>query len=131
MICPVCAKPLIVVEYKGIELDYCIHCKGFWFDEGEIRLLSEALKLTTELPDLYSLPAAKVKEKPRKCPRCNKKMDKILIGLDPGILIDRCKKNDGIWLDSGELAQVIEQHLIDKNSGEADLMQFLGETFKA
>lgn len=130
MNCPVCNEALIVLEYKDIELDYCIQCKGFWFDAGELGLLSGALKLQTEIPDIFSFPPTQTKEQARKCPRCKKKMDKTILGLEPGILIDRCKKGDGIWLDYGELGQVLEQHLTNKNEKDAEIIQFLGETFK-
>lgn len=43
MDCPVCKKSLIVVERDNIELDYCIACKGFWFDAGELGLLAEKI----------------------------------------------------------------------------------------
>jgi len=130
MLCPTCKKALIVVERKSIELDYCIHCKGFWFDAEELKLVSEALKLRTELPDVFSFPPTKTKESIRKCPRCNKKMDKTVFGRDPGITIDRCTQGDGLWLDSGELGQILEQHITEKTPGEAQLVKFLGETFK-
>ena len=47
MDCPICKVPLIVVERHKIEIDYCISCKGFWFDTGEIELLSELLNTST------------------------------------------------------------------------------------
>ena len=76
MNCPVCSVPLIVVERHGIELDYCVECKGLWFDAGELRLLGEALKLDIEVPDIDSLPEVDAPEKYRRCPRCEKRMEK-------------------------------------------------------
>ena len=48
MICPVCRKSMLVVEYSEIELDYCDTCKGVWFDSGELELLLES-----EKPDVF------------------------------------------------------------------------------
>ena len=42
MICPVCKRDMIVIEYHDVELDYCTSCKGVWFDSGELELLLEA-----------------------------------------------------------------------------------------
>jgi len=34
MICPVCKKPMLVLELQQIEIDYCQECGGIWLDEG-------------------------------------------------------------------------------------------------
>ena len=39
MICPVCHKSMLDIEYNNIELDYCEKCRGVWFDAGELELL--------------------------------------------------------------------------------------------
>ncbi len=39
MICPACKNDMIVVEYQRIELDFCPHCRGVWFDCGELELM--------------------------------------------------------------------------------------------
>jgi Zn-finger nucleic acid-binding protein len=49
MICPVCDRDMTVVEYKGIELDYCTGCQGIWFDAGELGLL---LKSRGRVPEV-------------------------------------------------------------------------------
>lgn len=130
MECPVCKCPLIVVERNKIELDYCVNCKGIWFDAGELRLLSQALNINLELPDIQALGKVESLEKPRSCPRCKKKMDKINLGEKNDILIDRCPKGDGLWFDWGELGQVLEQRSHSEFSEGRKLVNFLGETFK-
>jgi len=127
--CPVCRDPLIVVERQGIELDYCPRCKGFWFDADELKLLAEALHLEVALPDVASLPKVEAKEKPRRCPRCRKQMDKIHLGTEPRVLVDRCPAGDGLWFDAGELSGVLEQGRKDGATGEQHVIYFLGETF--
>ena len=42
-------------------------------------------------------------ERPYKCPICSKKMDKVLVGGNKEVLIDRCPNTDGLWFDKGEL----------------------------
>jgi len=50
-------------------------------------------------------------EKKRRCPICSKKMEKARLsreGKDIRILIDRCEKHHGTWLDGGELDAVVK-----------------------
>jgi Zn-finger nucleic acid-binding protein len=117
---------MIVVERHGIELDYCLECKGIWFDAGELKLLSTALNIDIDLPDWSALPEAHTSEKYRRCPRCRAKMSKINVGE---MLVDRCPNGHGLWFDGGELGRFIEQHITSADSGEAQVIKFLGETF--
>ncbi|MEI6807921.1 MAG: zf-TFIIB domain-containing protein [bacterium] len=42
MRCPKDGMPLIEVDFKGIKIDECSHCKGIWLDNKE---LEQILKL--------------------------------------------------------------------------------------
>ena len=137
MDCPACKEPMIVVEYAGIEVDFSPDCKGVWFDSGELELLLESMQLdesglTTD--EIMSLNEARVSEKKRRCPICNKKMKKVYIGREPQVLIDACPRGHGLWFDGGELGQVISQ-LMGASSQSGDrqgrVISFLGEVFKA
>ena len=137
MICPVCKKDMIVVEYSNIELDYCLNCHGVWFDSDELELLLKSMNLDT--PDL--LPShilgsaeAKTTETKRRCPICRRKMKKTTIGEHPEILVDVCIRKDGIWFDGGEVTQLVKELAKKKPAGQEaqrKVMSFLGEVFKA
>jgi Zn-finger nucleic acid-binding protein len=128
---------MIVVEYKKIELDYCLNCHGVWFDSDELELLLKCLNLDT--PDLLLsriLSSAEIEttEKKKKCPICRRKMEKITIGKRPGILVDVCRRKDGLWFDGGEMAQLLKQLAKKRPAGkgtEHQIISFLGEVFKA
>jgi uncharacterized protein len=107
MICPVCNNLMIVVERNLIELDYCPNCQGAWFDEGELSLLAEAMGLQEKVAVLEAYSCAISKEKPYKCPRCHKKMQKVHLEADDNVLLDRCVNNHGLWFDKGEVEQVL------------------------
>lgn len=36
MLCPLCKEPLQAAERFGIEIDFCLKCRGVWLDRGEL-----------------------------------------------------------------------------------------------
>jgi len=42
--CPSCKYNLYTIKNKKIELDYCLNCKTFWFDSGELSFFIERYK---------------------------------------------------------------------------------------
>lgn len=127
MDCPVCREPLIVAEREGIELDVCPWCHGLWFDAGELALLAERLGRTLRVPE-GALERASTAEKARSCPRCDKPMDKVLLGTAPGVLLDRCAGH-GLWFDHGELGTLVRQLSAAPGSHPAAVLAFMGEAF--
>jgi Zn-finger nucleic acid-binding protein len=135
--CPVCHDLAIVVEHNRIELDYCVHCRGVWFDAGELELLMASLHLennTLSIAYLLDLPPAQTKEHKRNCPLCQKAMKKVVIGEKPQVMIDVCPQGHGLWFDGGELDCLIKQ--LPEKPGARDgapneVITFLGDTFKA
>ena len=132
MKCPACHNILIVVEHENVELDYCPNCLGVWFDAGELALLLETAELEgggLSLDSILTSPEARSTEKRRKCPICNVKMKKATVGHSPEILTDVCPRGDGLWFDSGEVGQLIEQ-LPDRSDSQGRVINFLGEVFR-
>ena len=135
MICPVCHKGALIVEYQNIELDYCPVCHGVWFDAGELELLVEAAGLgdhRSYLDNIINAPEAATPEKKRKCPICYQKMKKTYIDADKKVLIDVCHAGDGIWFDGGEVNQLVKtllEKLPDKGASQG-VLTFIGDMFK-
>jgi Zn-finger nucleic acid-binding protein len=107
MICPVCKDSMIVLELEQIEVDYCTGCEGVWLDAGELELLLETVEERNRLIDLFK-EAEIEKEKSYDCPICGKHMLKFEVGEQAKVVIDKCKKNHGLWFDKGELQKVVE-----------------------
>lgn len=110
MKCPVCNVGMIVVECEGVELDHCVDCKGVWFDRDELEYLLSGVNLRVADLHIEAAPravSAARKEKPRRCPRCNRRMKKISVGGDRPVILDRCGFHGGYWFDGGELPSVI------------------------
>ncbi len=121
MNCPVCQTTMIIIEYKKIELDYCMDCMGVWFDAGEIELLldlivREARSIYSGEADLHQFqhilafqpPARPVTEARRPCPICNHLMEKVSPEHQT-MIVDRCPKGDGIWFDANEIILALQQ----------------------
>lgn len=41
MLCPLCKEPLHAAERYGVEIDYCLKCRGVWLDRGELDKIIE------------------------------------------------------------------------------------------
>ena len=108
MNCPVCEKPMIVLELDQIEIDHCVACRGTWLDAGELELLFDGAEDSGNLLTSVEETAA-AKEEKRQCPLCGKKMLKVSYscGGEERVVVDRCKKNDGLWFDEGELMDLV------------------------
>jgi Zn-finger nucleic acid-binding protein len=115
MYCPICKHPMIVLEFEGVETDFCPGCEGIWLDHGELELFLEDSKDKEDLLNSFSK-AKDVKEKKRRCPICNKKMGKTRVSDDKDIVLDECKNGHGLWFDKGEILEVIKEGSVNKNN---------------
>jgi Zn-finger nucleic acid-binding protein len=126
MICPVCKEPLVVLELDQIEIDYCTSCEAIWLDAGELELLLETDEDRNKLINLFK-EAEDVKEKNYDCPICGKSMKKYEIGEKGKVVVDKCKKNHGIWFEKGELQKVVELGSVNKENKIINLLKDMFE----
>jgi len=126
MDCPVCRNAMMTLELQEVEIDYCTDCGGIWLDAGELEeLLGQADRASQLLASFKTEPSCT--EKQRKCPICDKKMQKITVGQSqPALLIDKCAKGDGLWFDSGELHDIFDRAQLDENN---KIQDFLADMF--
>ncbi len=116
MDCPVCKNAMITLELEEVEIDYCTECNGIWLDAGELELLLGEPEKAKHLLNSFKIDS-KCAEKPRKCPICDKKMQKTIVGSSkPTLLIDKCRRGDGLWFDRGELHDIINRAELDKDN---------------
>jgi Zn-finger nucleic acid-binding protein len=116
MDCPVCDNVMITLELQGVEIDHCLDCGGIWLDAGELELLLNDSQKASALLESFKI-NTETSEKLRKCPICLKKMQKILVGSEsPALLIDKCKKGDGLWFDKGELDDIVKRAKLDEEN---------------
>ena len=107
MDCPVCNQAMITLELSGVETDCCVSCRGVWLDAGELEILVlDRAKAQTLLASFQE--ARGLRERPRACPICDKRMAKVRAGTG-GPVIDRCPRGHGLWFDQGELQAVLDR----------------------
>jgi Zn-finger nucleic acid-binding protein len=130
MNCPICHDALVVVEREGIELDWCLKCRGLWFDNGELELLGEKAGRALDPEDLGRGAGESIEGGTRRCPRCRRKMQQLSLasGADQSVQVDRCPEH-GNWLDRGELGMLMSRRAPSRDTDEGLMLEFLGETF--
>jgi hypothetical protein len=118
---------MIVLELDEVEVDYCTECEGIWLDAGELELLLGSTAAAQQLLESFNL--ADTDEAARKCPICRKKMEKVRVGQSDGRqeLLDRCKKEHGLWFDRDELQGILTLGHFDD---EGRVRNLLGELFR-
>jgi len=126
MQCPICNEPMIVLEYAGVEVDFCTECSGVWLDEGELELL-----LGLDAPEVAKLisagEGAAIDEAKRRCPACDALMVKEVFGTDPPVVYDRCPHNHGLFFDKGELSAILDY--MQEFAGGREISEFLRDVF--
>lgn len=112
--CPVDDFTLKPMEYEDVAVDICLHCGGVWLDAGELEILQK-----TQDSDFRGVPRSELDsvtaadgmaqsrgEGARDCVSCKDPMEKCEYAFSSQVMIDRCSKGHGIWLDKGELARL-------------------------
>jgi Zn-finger nucleic acid-binding protein len=124
--CPDCKEPLVVFELEGVEIDHCLACGGTWLDPGELELLAELEGLqSSEIVKALDA-AVSGKKSRRRCPRCRFKLRAVTLNR---IELDRCPRCHGLWMDRGEIREVISSCC--KEEGEARMVgRFFAELYK-
>jgi Zn-dependent protease with chaperone function len=117
MTCPRCAgQPLAAALTKqGVEVDHCRTCGGVWLDKGEIFYFARSAKaLIVELQRAEK--AAQPGDVPS--PATGQPMQRLNVF---GVELDMCGETGGLWLDKGEIQQVVA-------AGDAKLNLSVDET---
>ena len=109
MKCPKCDnRQLAAATVRGIEVDRCPHCDGIWFDVKELGAL-----LATHPQDLKPLAKgdtdAATDARAGLCPRDQSRMIRVFSARQRTVVLESCPTCRGLWLDGGELAELLRQ----------------------
>jgi len=100
-----------LLRLGGTTLRSCTSCGGLWLDPQSLQRLCDTREerasvvstLAARVPTTEAAPDI-VKYAP--CPVCAKLMNRTNFAKSSGVILDVCK-NDGVWLDRGELQRVL------------------------
>jgi len=113
---------MIVLELDRVEVDHCIGCGGIWLDGGEMELLLDGAAEREAFLSSFRRDE-QCSERPRKCPICSRRMEKIRIGKEGQVCIDRCRQRDGLWLDRGELEEILKMNRFGSDQRVQDILR--------
>lgn len=126
--CPECGEPLVGFELEGVEIDHCISCGGTWLDAGELETISELAGVESGGLSKALASAKAIRADPRRCPRCDKKMQVFTIGSERLVELDRCSHGHGLWFDRGEMKSVISAF---EEGQEGEVARFFAKLYRS
>ncbi len=114
MECSACQGNMTELTLDGVVIDRCDRCAGVWLDAGEADSLvkktptpREALqKKKLELLRQWKVAAVDPREVDRACLRCGKNLLRVNYKDIPGLQVDKCPADCGMFLDKGELEKI-------------------------
>jgi len=99
--CPRCSQNLQARKEGPVEVDACPDCKGMWLDFGEIEQLVQDKDVLTKV---FQGDLVRPAPSACSCPKCGAALKLLKGGLaGPFLIVDKCPKCRGLWLDGGEL----------------------------
>ena len=104
----------------NIIIDVCPKCNGIWLDMGELGKLLKDRKMSNYLTKHIGTKS----RSPMICPRCANIMD---IEKADDVEVDVCLTCGGVWLDSGELEELITKSKEGFEGDELAKMEELDE----
>jgi Zn-finger nucleic acid-binding protein len=113
MRCPACKRSLKKIKVGSATLDICQGgCGGIWFDGDELDKVAKSTaagkKVVAEITRTVEVAADE--HRVLKCGHCRGvDLEQKLFSLGSGVIMDRCPKCAGIWLDHGELETIHEE----------------------
>ncbi len=135
MQCPEDASELQTADYKGVPIGECPQCLGRWFDRDELKKAKDRTDEDLRWLDFDPFGADAdrfaVRTQGKQCPKDSARMAALTYERS-GVVIDRCPRCHGIWLNHGEFEKIVrylEGVLLAKPASELtrDALKQLGE----
>ena len=135
MNCPICSRDLLKEDYQGICVERCLRCHGFWLHEEVLRpiiekrdfyLSSDEILKITQSHQIGVLAQGLHRGLP--CPVCQNEMTILEGASHSGVVVDRCMKKHGIWIESCELKKMtlfskeLDKLSVQKNQKTKDVI---------
>ena len=111
MDCPRCRCQMKELSVENIKPFLCPKCEGSWFTKDDLEVVksmtSEQLEASELNPTLVGEDRGVDLEEHLDCPVCKEPLVRYRDPGRPHLVVDRCPEH-GIWLDDGELSQMMQ-----------------------
>lgn len=126
--CPVCtiamAHALLDDEHP---IDFCARCRGILLPRRSFALVTQKRRAWATSPPAEPLPIDREElRRQLACPTCGRAFDTYPHSGPGNVVIDNCMRCDVVWLDFGEIRQIVDAPGRDRGSRE---VQRLDEEF--
>lgn len=121
-LCPACRKSLVSAIVKDTRIWSCPNCRGNLIAQSKmLPILRQVQKANSSVgEDPQPIPNKSELKRAAACPSCQKKMEAYPYGGPGNVIIQGCEECQLIWLDFGELSQIIRSYsqIHDRSSEE-------------
>lgn len=118
--CPICAiamaHALLDAEHP---IDFCARCRGILLPRTSFALVTQKRRAWATSPPAQPIPLNREEMKRRlACPKCRRTFETYSHSGPGNVVIDNCRHCDVIWLDFGEMRQIVDAPGSDRGSRE-------------
>jgi Zn-finger nucleic acid-binding protein len=108
--CGVCDHPLAAaVLQAGTEVQYCERCRGVLLSRAHFASFVDRQRAWAASPPVVPMPLdRKALGRSLRCPNCRRDMSTHPYYGPGNVIIDTCDGCDLVWLDFGELQQIVD-----------------------
>ena len=115
--CAICRVPFLRALIDVYQLDYCDRCHGMLLSRRDFAELVHRRRAWAETVSVTPTPASTDELRRRiSCAKCGVPMTTDWYYGPGNVIIDRCLSCDLVWLDYGELKQILDAPGIDRGS---------------
>lgn len=100
--CPQCRSNLVQIEVDQMPLQFCPHCRGWWFDRHELMHFTELCEDAVD-GDIVD------RESRYLCPVCRRKLREQPLQANSNLLVDVCPEGHGVYLEEGKFLRALEE----------------------
>jgi len=118
--CGVCQKPLSsAVLPTGLTVRYCENCRGILLTRAHFAEAVASQRAWASSPPVMPAPLDRTAlQRSINCPGCSREMSTHPYYGPGNVVIDTCERCDLVWLDFGELQQIVNAPGLDRGRRE-------------
>ena len=119
--CPVCAVAMAqaLLEDDSHPIDFCARCRGILLPRTTFAMVTQKRRAWAMSPPAEPFPLNRDQlRRHLTCPKCAGRFDTYPHSGPGNVVIDSCARCDLIWLDFGEMRQIVDAPGRDRGSHE-------------